>query len=297
MQNAFADHRFFALQRTRLPTHQLRKLSPQGIHPLRVEDPMLWLLGRFGLAPRAEGPAGDPTALLHVVSTRSRRHPGVPGGRGHTGDPPQQHENEGLRLAAYRPPPSTPAVPTAARGRGAARRTGVPRPGRGRRCCSAAGTWVRTSAAGRATTSRTCCCSTGRAATCPAWSRPRHGTPASGDTGRSPTVAAPFSGRSTICAPPVGPVRSRAATASDDGSTRIGPSSPPSSPPCGTVSPAASAAWSSWRAVPLPTPRWPQRSWPSPARCRPAWRGRCRSRRSARRPTTSTCWSSAPRPT
>ncbi len=27
---------------------------------------------------------------------------------------PQQHENEGLRLAAYRPPPSTPAVPTAA---------------------------------------------------------------------------------------------------------------------------------------------------------------------------------------
>lgn len=51
VQNAFADHRFFALSALGLPPESADELSPQGIHPLRVEDPMLWLLGRFGLVP------------------------------------------------------------------------------------------------------------------------------------------------------------------------------------------------------------------------------------------------------
>ncbi len=55
VQNAFADHRFFALSALGFPPTSSEKLSPQGIHPLRVEDPMLWLLGRFGLVPVRKG--------------------------------------------------------------------------------------------------------------------------------------------------------------------------------------------------------------------------------------------------
>jgi hypothetical protein len=55
VQNAFADHRFFALSALGFPPTSTEKLSPQGIHPLRVEDPMLWLLGRFGLVPVRKG--------------------------------------------------------------------------------------------------------------------------------------------------------------------------------------------------------------------------------------------------
>lgn len=55
VQNAFADHRFFALSALGFPPTSPEELSPQGIHPLRVEDPMLWLLGRFGLVPVRAG--------------------------------------------------------------------------------------------------------------------------------------------------------------------------------------------------------------------------------------------------
>lgn len=51
VQNAFADHRFFGVSALGFPPKSPHELSPHGIHPLRVEDPMLWLLGRFGLVP------------------------------------------------------------------------------------------------------------------------------------------------------------------------------------------------------------------------------------------------------
>ena len=49
VRNAFADHRFFGLTALGFPPASPDELAPQGIHPLRVEDPMLWLLSRFGL--------------------------------------------------------------------------------------------------------------------------------------------------------------------------------------------------------------------------------------------------------
>jgi Double-GTPase 2 len=51
VQNSFADHRFFGVSALGFPPESSDQLSPQGIHPLRVEDPMLWLLARFGLVP------------------------------------------------------------------------------------------------------------------------------------------------------------------------------------------------------------------------------------------------------
>lgn len=49
VRNAFSEHRFFGLTALGLPPTSAEELAPQGIHPLRVEDPMLWLLSRFGL--------------------------------------------------------------------------------------------------------------------------------------------------------------------------------------------------------------------------------------------------------
>jgi hypothetical protein len=51
VQNTFADHRFFGLSALGFPPTSSDELSPHGIHPLRVEDPMLWLLARFKLIP------------------------------------------------------------------------------------------------------------------------------------------------------------------------------------------------------------------------------------------------------
>lgn len=49
VQNSFAEHRFFGLSALGFPPVNRDELSAQGIHPLRVEDPMLWLLARFGM--------------------------------------------------------------------------------------------------------------------------------------------------------------------------------------------------------------------------------------------------------
>ena len=51
VQNAFPVHRYFGLSALGFPPKSSEELSPEGIHPLRVEDPMLWLLARFGLIP------------------------------------------------------------------------------------------------------------------------------------------------------------------------------------------------------------------------------------------------------
>jgi hypothetical protein len=51
VQNTFSDHRFFGMSALGFSPVSAEQLSPQGIHPLRVEDPMLWLLARFGLIP------------------------------------------------------------------------------------------------------------------------------------------------------------------------------------------------------------------------------------------------------
>jgi Double-GTPase 2 len=52
VQNTFAEHRFFGLSALGFPPPNRDELSTHGIHPLRVEDPMLWLLARFGLVKR-----------------------------------------------------------------------------------------------------------------------------------------------------------------------------------------------------------------------------------------------------
>jgi hypothetical protein len=49
VHNAFSCHRFFGLTALGFPPPNHDEVAPQGIHPLRVEDPMLWLLSRFGL--------------------------------------------------------------------------------------------------------------------------------------------------------------------------------------------------------------------------------------------------------
>lgn len=49
--NNFTHHRFFGVSALGITPPEKGVISPTGIHPLRVEDPMLWLLGRFGLVP------------------------------------------------------------------------------------------------------------------------------------------------------------------------------------------------------------------------------------------------------
>ncbi|KAA2261293.1 hypothetical protein F0L68_17730 [Solihabitans fulvus] len=46
--NTFAVHRYFGLSALGAPPVDGNRLSPSGVHPYRVEDPMLWLLARFG---------------------------------------------------------------------------------------------------------------------------------------------------------------------------------------------------------------------------------------------------------
>lgn len=49
--NNFSHYRFFGISALGVTPPAKGKISPSGIHPLRVEDPLLWLLGRFGLVP------------------------------------------------------------------------------------------------------------------------------------------------------------------------------------------------------------------------------------------------------
>lgn len=48
VDNNFSTYRYFGLSALGVPPTSKTQISPSGIHPLRVEDPMLWLLGRFG---------------------------------------------------------------------------------------------------------------------------------------------------------------------------------------------------------------------------------------------------------
>lgn len=50
--NNFSDYRYFGLSALGTPPDG-RTLSAAGVHPLRVEDPLLWLLARFNLIPTA----------------------------------------------------------------------------------------------------------------------------------------------------------------------------------------------------------------------------------------------------
>jgi hypothetical protein len=48
VHNNFSTYRFFGLSALGVSPIHKNQISPSGIHPLRVEDPMLWLLGQFG---------------------------------------------------------------------------------------------------------------------------------------------------------------------------------------------------------------------------------------------------------
>lgn len=48
VNNNFSTYRYFGLSALGAPPTSKTQISQSGIHPLRVEDPMLWLLGRFG---------------------------------------------------------------------------------------------------------------------------------------------------------------------------------------------------------------------------------------------------------
>jgi GTPase SAR1 family protein len=47
--NAFQSYRYFGLSALGEPPLDGSRLSPAGVHPYRLEDPMLWLLARFGV--------------------------------------------------------------------------------------------------------------------------------------------------------------------------------------------------------------------------------------------------------
>ncbi|WP_214404335.1 TRAFAC clade GTPase domain-containing protein [Pseudonocardia lacus] len=55
VRTTFEQHRFFAVSALGVPPRNAEELAPDGIHPLRVEDPMLWLLTRFGIIPGRRG--------------------------------------------------------------------------------------------------------------------------------------------------------------------------------------------------------------------------------------------------
>jgi hypothetical protein len=46
--NAFQSYRYFGFSALGSPPLDGNRLSPSGVHPYRLEDPMLWLLARFG---------------------------------------------------------------------------------------------------------------------------------------------------------------------------------------------------------------------------------------------------------
>lgn len=48
VHNNFSNYRFFGLSALGVPPTGQTQISRTGIHPLRVEDPMLWILGQFG---------------------------------------------------------------------------------------------------------------------------------------------------------------------------------------------------------------------------------------------------------
>lgn len=47
--NAFQEYRYFGFSALGSPPLDGNRLSPSGVHPYRLEDPMLWLLARFGV--------------------------------------------------------------------------------------------------------------------------------------------------------------------------------------------------------------------------------------------------------
>jgi hypothetical protein len=49
--NNFEHHRFFGVSALGATPADQSRVAASGIHPLRVEDPLLWLLGRFRLVP------------------------------------------------------------------------------------------------------------------------------------------------------------------------------------------------------------------------------------------------------
>ena len=51
VERTFPDHRFFGVSALGTSPASRTDLAEGGIRPLRVEDPMLWLLARFGLIP------------------------------------------------------------------------------------------------------------------------------------------------------------------------------------------------------------------------------------------------------
>jgi hypothetical protein len=46
--NTFQNYRYFGMSALGAPPVNGTRLSPEGVHPYRLEDPMLWLLARFG---------------------------------------------------------------------------------------------------------------------------------------------------------------------------------------------------------------------------------------------------------
>jgi GTPase SAR1 family protein len=53
--NTFETYRYFGLSALGAPPVDGNHLAPQGVHPYRLEDPMLWLLARFGAIKTMKG--------------------------------------------------------------------------------------------------------------------------------------------------------------------------------------------------------------------------------------------------
>jgi GTPase SAR1 family protein len=53
--NTFEVYRYFGLSALGAPPVDGTRLAPEGIHPYRLEDPMLWLLARFGAIKTTKG--------------------------------------------------------------------------------------------------------------------------------------------------------------------------------------------------------------------------------------------------
>lgn len=53
--NTFEVYRYFGLSALGAPPIDGNRLDPEGVHPYRLEDPMLWLLARFGAIKMTKG--------------------------------------------------------------------------------------------------------------------------------------------------------------------------------------------------------------------------------------------------
>lgn len=53
--NTFQIYRYFGLSALGAPPVDGNRLAPEGVHPYRLEDPMLWLLARFGAIKTTKG--------------------------------------------------------------------------------------------------------------------------------------------------------------------------------------------------------------------------------------------------